>query len=282
MGCILLGRFKGIDRAVVGQHLLGWTVKGFFIPLMFVYLVVELDKCDSQARTVQLDLVGWFYLCFGVAFVIDLLFTCAGYVFSLRLTDSHIRSCDPTASGWVIALMCYEPFWYFFYQNFWPYRDGQDWSTWFADSALLYIWTGLILSCMVVYAWTTLTFGIRFSNLTHRGILTTGPYRFSKHPGYLAKNAVWWLMAVPFLSAEGGEAALRHSLMLAVVNVIYYLRARTEERHLSSDPDYVRYALWMNDHGVFRFFGKRISALRYRAPADWDSTLQVEGDASGQ
>jgi len=50
------------------------------------------------------------------------------------------------------------------------------------------------------------------------------------------------------------------------VNLVYYARARTEERHLSRDPTYVAYALWMNEHGLLRQLGRAIPVLRYRAP----------------
>ena len=49
------------------------------------------------------------------------------------------------------------------------------------------------------------------------------------------------------------------------------MRARTEERHLSHDPNYVAYALWMNDHGIFRALGRKIPFFRYRAPAGWEA-----------
>lgn len=267
MGCVVLGRFGQVDRRTLAQHLLGWAIKGFFVPLMFVYLVDELDRFDSLARSSELSFLGWFDLLFSSAFVIDLLFTAAGYLFCVRLFDSHIRSADATASGWLVALICYEPFWLFFYWHYWPYRADTAWTTWLADSPLLYVWGGLILALMAVYAWTTLTFGLRFSNLTHRGILTSGPYRYTKHPGYLTKNLVWWLMAMPFLSTAGWPEALRHSLMLLAVNGLYFLRARTEERHLSYDPTYVAYATWMNDHGWLRWFGRRIPSLHYTPPA---------------
>jgi len=111
------------------------------------------------------------------------------------------------------------------------------------------------------------TFGVRFSNLTHRGILTNGPYRFTKHPAYITKNLSWWLISIPFLHAPA-TAAIRHSIALGCINTIYFLRARTEERHLSRDPVYVAYALWMNEHGVLRFLGRWIPALRYKAPTE--------------
>ena len=46
------------------------------------------------------------------------------------------------------------------------------------------------------------TIGPRFSNLTHRGILTHGPYAWSKHPAYLSKNLFWWLSSLPFLATN--------------------------------------------------------------------------------
>ncbi len=38
-----------------------------------------------------------------------------------------------------------------------------------------------------------------------------------------------------------------------MLNAIYYLRAKTEERHLSLDPVYVQYARWIDAHGIFRW-----------------------------
>lgn len=37
---------------------------------------------------------------------------------------------------------------------------------------------------------------------------------------------------------------------MAVVSGIYYWRAKTEERHLSADPDYVAYSAWMERNGA--------------------------------
>jgi protein-S-isoprenylcysteine O-methyltransferase Ste14 len=93
-------------------------------------------------------------------------------------------------------------------------------------------------------------FGLRFSNLTHRGILTHGPYAWTKHPAYLAKNMFWWLATLPFLSVSGSVVEMvRNSAILAIVSGVYYWRARTEERHLSADPAYRDYAAWMEQHG---------------------------------
>lgn len=84
-----------------------------------------------------------------------------------------------------------------------------------------------------IYAWSTVAFGIRFSNLTYRGVLTNGPYRFSRHPAYLSKNLFWWLSTLPFLvTSHSPVDMVRDTVFLGCVSAIYFWRARTEEAHL--------------------------------------------------
>ncbi|HEX3730974.1 MAG TPA: hypothetical protein VHV47_14275, partial [Opitutaceae bacterium] len=88
-----------------------------------------------------------------------------------------------------------------------------------------------------------ISFGLRFSNLTHRGIVRFGPYYFTKHPAYLAKLCAFFLIAVPCCDTRGFGAQLRNCLMLAGLAGVYWVRAKTEERHLASvDPAYSIYA----------------------------------------
>ncbi len=103
------------------------------------------------------------------------------------------------------------------------------------------------------YAWATVIFGLRFSNLTHRGIITNGPYRVLKHPAYWSKNLYWWLLHMPFLSTMGTEVALKNSALLLLVNGVYIFRAKTEEKHLLHDPVYREYSDWMAQNGPFRW-----------------------------
>jgi hypothetical protein len=39
--------------------------------------------------------------------------------------------------------------------------------------------------------------------------------------------------------------AILDCIQLAIVNWIYYMRAKTEERHLREDPAYRQYEAWM-------------------------------------
>jgi protein-S-isoprenylcysteine O-methyltransferase Ste14 len=173
--------------------------------------------------------------------------------------------------GWAVALECYSPFWNGLFSRQYLHYEGIGFETWLQDHlSLRWALAFVILVLEVIYLLATFAFGVRFSNLTHRGVLTNGPYRYSKHPAYIAKNLSWWLITLPFIPNHGWLEAVKNSLGLAGVSTIYLLRAKTEERHLSQDPTYVAYAQWMDEHGMFRFMN-RVPLLgrlfRYRAPA---------------
>jgi protein-S-isoprenylcysteine O-methyltransferase Ste14 len=166
-----------------------------------------------------------------------------------------------------------------------------DWGSLLSGYPVLQgVFSVIILGLMAIYTWASVSFGLRFSNLTHRGVITNGPYRFSKHPAYLSKNLSWWFEAMPFIApfvfgfrgagwSGHWAGAAAHTLRLLGVNLIYYIRARTEERHLSHDPLYVRYALWMERHGMMAWTRHVLRFARYRPPAPrGDET--VEGDGS--
>jgi hypothetical protein len=267
-GKLLAGRRADVDGAVIRRHLLAWTVKAFFLPLMAVYLHDQVRGLEQlYARG------GWAALyhfdgLFNFSYTTDLLFCVIGYLATVRLFDSHIRSVEPTMLGWVVALICYQPFYSVIGQFYLHYDGNVDWSGWLAPTPVLRdLWGMLIVALSIFYGLATAAFGLRFSNLTHRGILTNGPYRLTKHPAYVSKNLSWWLISVPFVVSGDWPTTIRHCALLLLLNTVYFLRARTEEWHLSRDPNYVTYALWMNEHSALRVFGRLIPALRYRAPS---------------
>jgi protein-S-isoprenylcysteine O-methyltransferase Ste14 len=117
-----------------------------------------------------------------------------------------------------------------------------NWWTWLEPyPTFRIIWGIVILLAVTVFSWVTLSFGMRFSNLTHRGIIRTGPYYFTKHPGYIAKLSTFFLVSIPFVPLNGWQDALQRTLLLGLVAVVYRTRAKTEERHLSADPTYRQY-----------------------------------------
>lgn len=259
VGLAVSGSFSRIDRSMTLQYLLGWAVKGFFIPLMVGYALNDIRWFLSGDFLSELERNGGYYFfAYRFIFFIDVTFAAVGYLCAMRLIGTHIRSTEPTTSGWVVCIICYEPFWPLFSRNFFPYEDGFYWNDWLAHSSgAWFLWCSFILTCLVVYVWGSISFGIRFSNLTNRGILTNGPYRWLKHPHYVSKNISWWLVSVPFMTNQPPEIAVRNCLLLLAVNGIYYLRAITEERHLSRDPAYVTYCAWMRENSIYAML-KRI------------------------
>lgn len=257
MGRLLTGRWDDVEAGVVGQHLLGWLVKGFFLPLMFSYF------CDNLGQLLFYDLhrlnsfrgvYDWGYM---ALYFIDVALVSMCYVVTFRATDTHIRSAEPTGLGWLAALICYQPFWSLISRQYLDYDTNKPWGVWMGGSPWLYdIWGSIILLLIAIYVWATVVFGARFSNLTHRGIITSGPFRYTKHPAYLSKNLSWWLISMPFMLSGGVTEALRRSALLLFLNGVYYVRAKTEERHLALDPTYVAYARWIDAHGLLRFLNR--------------------------
>ena len=263
-GAMLIGR-EPWDRAEVTKHWRAWAIKGFFGAFMISILppgfnaVVNADIAAIAGDPVQL---GTFL--FTLLFVVDVQIGTVGYLLTLRPLDAHIRSGNPLLGGWVAALICYPPFVWGMIAGPGIFADGgagvisytqhtADWAYWFGGyDALLWLWAGWLVFLTAIYAWATVAFGIRFSNLTYRGVLTNGPYRFTRHPAYLSKNLFWWCSTLPFLVTSGSMVdVIRNSFFLACVSAIYYWRARTEEAHLlGEDAKYREYHAWMSANGL--------------------------------
>jgi protein-S-isoprenylcysteine O-methyltransferase Ste14 len=283
-GQFVLGDWAALDPNMLRRHLLGWTVKGFFLPLMTVYLAGEIKSLTEAVGNWHggHELMPVYQVFYHVSYTLDLLFCVVGYSAALRIFDAQIRSVEPTVAGWLVALMCYQPFYSVIGKFYLQYDDATFWDNWLQGwPAVRAIWAGLVIALTLLYSLCTVSFGLRFSNLTHRGIITSGPYRFTKHPAYLAKNLSWWLISVPFVSELGWSAALRNCLLLGLLNTVYYARARTEERHLSADPTYVAYALWINEHGCFRHAARLLPFARYQAPAPATLTAEPKKPGAG-
>jgi protein-S-isoprenylcysteine O-methyltransferase Ste14 len=276
VGLLLTGSWRLADRDLVRQHCLQWLVKAFFLPLMLSFYVnqitwlsrnpIENGLMPFLAEPNAATWLRLYHFLYTYLFLIDVGLGSVGYALTLKLFDSEVRSAEPTLLGWVVCLACYAPFWGLVSQQFLKYGTP-GWEVWFGNwPAIKVLWSLMILFLVTVYVWATVQFGIRFSNLTHRGIITNGPYRWLKHPAYVSKNATFWLISIPFLAGGGMADSVRLSLLLVGVNVIYYLRAKTEESHLMIDPIYSKYIEFMRENDIFalirRSLARRLPALR--------------------
>jgi protein-S-isoprenylcysteine O-methyltransferase Ste14 len=278
LGLLATGDWERVDGGILRQHCLQWLVKAFFLPLMVSYAANDLvwlskhpienvlGPLFSQPSIDNwLNVYGFLY---DYLFMIDVGMASVGYLLTLRLFDAHLRSAEPTLQGWLVCLICYPPF----FRIFDHYSaSNHPWGFWFEGwPTVKLVWSVLILICIGIYALATVQFGIRFSNLAHRGIITNGPYRWLKHPAYVFKILSFWLMWTPFLSMGGAMDGFRSAILMLLANLIYLARAKTEEAHLRNDPVYREYEAFMREHGLFaiaRRRAQRCLAILSNAPA---------------
>ncbi len=176
----------------------------------------------------------WYQLIFHLIFYIDVGVAIIGYTVATRWLNNRTKSVDMSLYGWFVVLLCYPPMNNGFTEQFIGYGRF-DTQAIFTSEIIQMTLMCLILLSYSIYVWATLALGFKFSNLTNRGIISHGPYRYIRHPAYTSKNIAWWLDNTHILSNIWAATAL------FIWNVIYALRAITEENHLNKDKDYKLY-----------------------------------------
>jgi Isoprenylcysteine carboxyl methyltransferase (ICMT) family len=270
-GAMLIGR-EPYDLDEVWHHLRAWAVKGFFCAFMISILPFGFESVVlTNYSAVFGNPVATSNALVNHMFLFDVHIAMVGYLVTMKPLDAHIRSANPYLAGWVSALACYPPFIMMGGNGVLDYHPGTgDWGMFLEGHTFwLWVWGTALVFLTGIYAWATVIFGIRFSNLTYRGIITNGPYRFTRHPAYLSKNAFWWLATLPFISVTGSVTdSIRNTLLLAGVSAVYWWRAKTEEKHLlGEDAKYREYHAWMAENApITRGLAKLTSVLKPRGP----------------
>jgi protein-S-isoprenylcysteine O-methyltransferase Ste14 len=219
-------------------------VNFFFLTLMVSFFFNEYSAFSTSLSKLTLSIVDeerFFYkyhhtylTLYHLIFVIDVGIAIIAYATASRWLDNRTKSVDMTFYGWFVVLLCYPPMNAGFTDRFIGYGMPQTSQLITSELGLMFLMP-LILFCYLIYVWATLALGFRFSNLTHRGLISSGPYRYFRHPAYTMKNIAWWLDNTHVLTNFWA------ALSLLIWNWIYVLRGITEERHLIRDPEYQRY-----------------------------------------
>lgn len=245
--------------------ILAWIVKAFWAPLMIFWLS---ENITWMIQNIILSYGNWslaklnflvffdsyfFYLCFSLILFFDVLFFTLGYLIESPKLGNQIKSVEHTFLGWFVTLICYPPlnsfisggfavFWLFIIPGIGWY--SQDFPK-FESENLHIIMNSLILILMGLYASASVSLWLKASNLTNRGIVQKWLYKYIRHPAYICKNTAWWIGGLPFILEAIKTSDWKYLsfilLGLSWWTFIYFLRAWTEERHLSLDPDYREY-----------------------------------------
>ena len=234
--------------------LLTTLLKGFFAPFMVMALMEHvmgsLANGSALAAQWHMDLGPLemfnrhgFRLALSMILFVDVALFTVGYLVEMPRLGNEIRSVDPTLLGWAAALLCYPPF-----SKITGTILGSNVSYFpqFDDPTAHLALNLTLLALMAIYASASVALGLKASNLTHRGIVTRGPYALIRHPAYACKNMAWWIGSVPLVSAAFSQSLFTGISAIASVigwTMLYVLRALTEEDHLRSvDAEYAAYA----------------------------------------
>jgi protein-S-isoprenylcysteine O-methyltransferase Ste14 len=250
-----------IENAHAANLLRGLLVKFFYVPLMLKWGIMNwgnwevrvhglLDSFSGmkwhELTSFALNVHSIWLIIFQLIILVDLTTAVVGYIVSMRLLDTHVVSAEPTLLGWMVALFCYPPFVTGVTGIYLQWKGEDVWPEYvFAHIPVLAMIMGTIsVSLMAIYAWATFSFGMRFSNLTNRGVVCCGPYKYVRHPAYICKNLSWWIQGIPEAAINltaNPHLAIAQIFHLILTSVLYGTRAWTEERHMMRERHYREY-----------------------------------------
>ncbi|MGO7867594.1 hypothetical protein ACC676_39840, partial [Rhizobium ruizarguesonis] len=74
-----------------------------------------------------------------LAFLLDTVLAAGGYIATFKLFGWHFRATETTALGWLVFLICYEPFFPAISHAFVPYVEGPGWETVIQEGSAVFI-----------------------------------------------------------------------------------------------------------------------------------------------
>lgn len=253
----LINKIKNINYVITFDEkvsILAWLVKMFFAPLMILWLTSHIFTILNNIYLSFNDLSllkesflvffnkHFFWLFFTIILFFDVLFFTLWYLIESPKLNNKIKSVDPTFFWWIVVLLCYPPFNTFTTDLIWWYSKDFPQFNNFYIHIVFNFW---ILVFMWVYSRASISLWLKASNLTNRWIIKKWPYKYIRHPAYITKNIAWWIGWLPLLIWNFINSDFKNFFIvffsLSLRTFIYYLRAITEEKHLSMDTDYLEY-----------------------------------------
>lgn len=221
-------RSLGVQSKVAGR---AFILKLIFIPFLATWVVQNIKHIHYlylNFQEVDLWVINKFAL--GTIFLVDSFIFLQGYCIESTRLKNNIISVDPTKLGWFVCLICYPPL------NYYSFTLVDFHQTSFSinvNSQIEAVLTLVITFLWLIFVIASFNLGFKASNLTNRGVVDKGLYKYCRHPAYSSKMMIWFIQALFF-----GTYYL--SLFLAFC-IVYVLRAYTEERHLAMGKEYRDY-----------------------------------------
>ena len=233
-------------------------VKMFYGPLMIWSALSEWPKIPQLFNVLRAQ-ESWGAFCdvgymlfVTLVFFLDSALFAVGYHSESGLMRNKLRFVETNPLHILVCVCCYPPFNRSTTAFFGP--SNRDPHIIFAgDPTHPMTWILRVLAALSLLLLLSASYALftKASNLTNRGIVCRGPYRYIRHPGYLGKNLYWLMTSIPifFPNTHNPMFAWSEYLVFCAMSIvgmigwgtIYFLRSITEERLLMRDPDYVAY-----------------------------------------
>ena len=240
-----------------GPQLINWTIEHIqSISTNYKNFIDVNSFLQSQAKTYgnyvfAENLARYRGVVFGslvqILYFIDCIIFSIGYCTELVIFNNRIRTVDTSFFGILVCLMCYPPFNAASSQFIeWKHNES-NFEVITINANSIIVWILYILSLLLLFIYTSASIALftKASNLTNRGTVKIFPYNIIRHPAYVSKVLLWWIGSIAIISElidfNGFGSVILYICSALMWTLIYALRAITEERHLSKDPEYKQY-----------------------------------------
>lgn len=208
-----------------------YCLKLIFIPFLASWLVQNITHIEFLYENFQeIDLWSINKFLLASIFLVDSFIFLQGYCIESNRLKNTIISVDSSRLGWFVCLICYPPLNYYVFTLVDFKQTAISIDIGFQFEVILTIAITLL---WLVFVIASFNLGFKASNLTNRGLVDKGLYKYCRHPAYSAKMMIWLIQALFF-------GAYYSSFFIALC-VVYILRAYTEERHLVKGQEYKKY-----------------------------------------
>jgi protein-S-isoprenylcysteine O-methyltransferase Ste14 len=279
LGLFFLGLFQRkylnqVNWEIFKSGLISWFIRGFFLPMNFCTAVFLLDKIQNipnfTSFIVKAPLIISYPVINDTIFLLLIIAIVPGYFFTSRLLGTEGRSVSRDWPAWIFTLWFYPPLNSVLNNSYFQYtqsiKEGVENWIHFTEGKPIFFYSAafILISMSVIHYWGEAILGMRASINTNKGIITNGPYRYTKHPIFVVKNIAWLIAFLPFLSGTNLTQSFKFTIAFVIVSIGYIMRCYFEEKFLSEDPTYVQYALYIDRHGLLSFIGKILPFMSFK------------------